>query len=731
MGRKYTYDLHTKNISFIQTAVDLKRRGIKNNMFFLKIYDRSLIGVDPHDPDLTQDQIIRITHECYINPWYFLRECVRIPDQGNPKGVPYQLNRGNLASAWCFFNGIDNDLVLPRQIGKTQSSVSIIDWAFLFGTTNSEIMFLNITAEASRRNLERLKEQREALPKFLQLRVAYDDNGKEISGIDNVTRLTNASNKNSIVAKAAATSRDKAEWVGRGATQPIQYIDEFEFILHIETIMAAAGPAFATAAKNAQRNRSMYGRIITSTPGDLDSSSGKEAAKIIQNMCQWTEKFYDMPIDKVKEHIETNSGNGIVYIEYQYQQLGKDESWFRDVCRKVNNDPIKIKREIFLKRIHGSTDSPYPPEDLEAIEERRGTIIEEIFINEIFKLDVYTKLNKKQIYFIGVDVANGYGADNSAITVFDPYTLKPVAEFKSALIGVKALIKVLYILVRKYLPRSILIVERNMNGEAVLDHLRDTDIRANIYFDKFKDIIGSEIDDKLDAEGLLKREAEKRRYYGVFTQGKAREAMFALLDAYISDHKDSFVCAHIINDIMNLVRKRGGRIEAGPGAHDDNIMSYLMCLYVYYHGNNLHRFGFARGILPSVEEQNKGLSYDDILNQLSDTDREFFKDTGVSAYEYTQERHQETYAKNKGFIDANELKSELGEVNGYKHVDNPLANLSPYERQMYMEMKTAERESQIFNKTHGLSMNYEMMNDDIDDDFAGSISASFINDLNS
>jgi len=206
-----------------------------------------------------------------------------------------------------------------------------------------------------------------------------------------------------------------------------------------------------------------------------------------------------------------NSENNIVYIEYQYQQLGKDETWFNKVCALLNNNKLKIQREIFLRRMHGSSQSPYDPEDLDAIQDKKGTIKEELFINRIFKLDIYETLVKNRIYFIGVDVSNGYGLDNSAVTIFDPYALKVVAEFKSPHIGVKDLIKFLYILVRKYLPNSILAIERNANGEAVLDHLRDSEIRGNLYFDNSKEI---NVDDKLDGQGFIRKEAARRQLYG-------------------------------------------------------------------------------------------------------------------------------------------------------------------------------------------------------------------------
>lgn len=264
--RRFIYDTETSNISFIQTALDLKRIGIKNHMFFLKLYDRSLKGIDPHDPSLPEEYIIRIINECIINPWYFLRECARIEDQGNPKGIQYMLNRANLAATWCFINGIDFDLVVPRQIGKTQSVLAIIDWAYLLGTTNSEMMFLNMEASKSVENLNRLKTQRDLLPPYLQFKVQLDEDGKEVKGIDNVKTLFNASNKNKIVTKGQARSVADAERIGRGSTQPVHYIDEFEFIPKIGTIMSAAGPAYSTASKNAARNDGIYCRAITSTP---------------------------------------------------------------------------------------------------------------------------------------------------------------------------------------------------------------------------------------------------------------------------------------------------------------------------------------------------------------------------------------------------------------------------------------------------------------------------------
>lgn len=109
-------------------------------------------------------------------------------------------------------------------------------------------------------------------------------------------------------------------------------------------------PAFNTASENAKRNNAISCRCFTSTPGDLDSQAGQDALEVVGKTGKWTEKLYDMNPDEVTDYIEMNCENHIVYIEYQYQQLGKDEAWFTKVCSLLNNNKLKIQREIFLRR---------------------------------------------------------------------------------------------------------------------------------------------------------------------------------------------------------------------------------------------------------------------------------------------------------------------------------------------------------------------------------------------
>ena len=607
--RKYSVHTDTRNISFIQTAKDLKVLGIKNHYFFLKLYDTSLRKVDPYSPFLTEDIMIRILNECVINPWYFIRECSKIPDQGG-KGIPFLLSRGNLADIWCFLNGIPFYDIKPRQTGKTQSNLAILLWSFLFGTSNSEFMFIGKDQEFANLNLDRLKKQRELLPTFMQFKKYISEEGKAQTGDDNVKSISNVHNNNKIVTKPRAASAEKAEGIGRGCSQPIHLFDEVEFTPHIKTIIEASGPAYAKAATNAKRNGAIYGRILLSTPGDLDSAPAKEAMEIVSGMCKWSETFYDKKIGEVEEYIEKSSTNNLVYIEYNHKQLGLDDEWVKETAKSLLNNPIKIKREIYLKRIRGSEISPFDQEDLEAIDDLRGEVKEEIYINKFFKLDIYTRLERSKVYIVAVDVGTGTGNDKTAVTIIDPYSETPVAELESPYISTEDIKKILGYIVRKLIPRGILCIERNHVGAAVIEGLKETGYNANLYFDHTKELTGN-IDDGVDSKGFLKQQAFNRRLYGVYTEKASRELMMNILFERVAKYKGKFICNGIINDLLNLTKNKNGKIEALSGQHDDNIMSFLIGLYVLYYGNNLERYGFVRGHIPDADERGRGLTFEE------------------------------------------------------------------------------------------------------------------------
>jgi len=264
------YDIGTSNTSWLQLASDLRTLGVENWYFMLEVCDPVVVSIDPYKCDengnctLTKDEIVRVVTECRRNPWYYLREVARIPDPGNPKGIPYKANRGNIAQAYLFLHGIDSWLCLPRQQGKTQSSLAIQAWGYSFGTTNTSFIFVNKQQPDAKENLARIKAQIDLLPEYLRFESYFDDeNGKTVKAIKNATEMRHPVTKNRIAVRAGAASKAKAISLARGLSAAIIHYDEPEFTDFIKEIVENSVSTYETAARAAKNNGSLYGRIFT------------------------------------------------------------------------------------------------------------------------------------------------------------------------------------------------------------------------------------------------------------------------------------------------------------------------------------------------------------------------------------------------------------------------------------------------------------------------------------
>lgn len=623
IGNKF-YDVGTSNKSFLQVAKDLKSLGIHNYYFMLEIYDYNIVNIDPYSENLTRDQISRIMTECTRNPWYYLREVCRIPDQGGV-GIPFKANRGNIAQTWLTLHGIDSWLCLPRQQGKTISFLCLLAWAYSFGTNNSTFIFVNKDSNNAKENLQRLKDIIDCLPVYLRFDqiMEEDENGKIklVKAARNATSMKHPITKNRIIIKPKATSYESALSLARGLTSPILHFDEPEFTPYIKTIIENSVSTFETASRNAKKNGAIYCRAFSCTPGDLDTSMGQEAQEVLSHTTKWSERMYDMRYDSTNDdnnellqYVKNNGGNGIVYIEYSYKQLGLTDEWLRNMYNKIQN-PVVVKREILLQRIRGSSDSPFDQEDIEYMASMVQPIVDELYLCDHFRFDIYKKLERLTPYLVSIDCSTGTNGDSNAITIINPYTVRPDAEFKCPYIGETQLEKLIIELVQEHLPRACIIIERNSVGDGIIDHLLNSPIRSNLYFDKNKDLVEANIADQSNVVSMLKRQGDQKKFYGVYTDNKSREDMMAILFRRVAEFKDDFVTKNITDDIAHLVRFKSGKIAAQVGFHDDSIMSYLIGMYVWYHGNNLSMWGIVKGA-KEIENQNKGLhrSVEDIEN---------------------------------------------------------------------------------------------------------------------
>lgn len=395
---------------------------------------------------------------------------------------------------------------------------------------------------------------------------------KVVKATKNATMMRHPITKNRIIIKSKATNYESALSLARGLTAPFLHFDEPEFTNHIKTIVENSVSTFETASRNAKANGALYGRCFSCTPGDLDTSFGMEAQELLANTTKWTEKMYDMHYDpnndeknEVLQYVKKNGGNGIVYIEYSYKQIGLTDEWLRDMYNKIGN-PLTVKREILLQRLRGSSDSPFEQEDLEYIVSCQREPIEELYVMEHFRFDIYKELDRTIPYLVSIDCSTGTNSDSNSITIINPYTTEPDAEFKCPYIGETMFEKLIQELVKKHLPRAIVIIERNSVGDGIIDHLLNSPIRSNLYFDKNRDLVEEKMHEEQTVTSMLKKQGEIKKYYGVYTGSQSREDMMAILFRRVAEFKEKFITKNITEDLTRLVRTKSGKIEAGPGS---------------------------------------------------------------------------------------------------------------------------------------------------------------------
>lgn len=577
------YHHSTSNKSFIDMAMYLKDRGIKHYEFMLLLLDPDLAGVDPYDPRLSTTMKMKILREICYNPWYFIREVVRIPQAGKSGGIPFILHRGNLAMLFCLMLNLNTMCILPRQTGKTYCAVVWYLYLFNFGTNSSEISFLNKKFDDSKNNLARIKDTRELLPSYLRMDQMFAPDGTKLKGRSSVESMTHPVNHNVIRTVASARDKTSAASLMRGRTTSIIYIDEYAFIKHNKIIYMNMVPAWNTAANNARQNHKPYGMLITTTPGMLATEEGQYCYEAMGNATKFNEGWYNLTYNEIMEIVNTNERSTFVYIEYSYQQLGYSEAWFRDLCRNMELDWDAIRREVLLEWSPSVENSPFRKEDLDTIRNLLRAPIGSFMVFNKYPILVYERMDPRHVPLIGVDPSGGYQRDSSSITIVDSWTTRVTAEFNCNWIPTLDLAAVILELVSKYMPNAVVNIERNGGfGASIIAKLLTTPIKRNLFF-TIKDKV---VEERIGGgQSFVKK--QKTKVFGSDSTHEAREKLMDILRNRVDYHKDKIVSKTIYDELCGLEYKKNGRIEHSSNTHDDQVFSWLWALYIIYEGGEL------------------------------------------------------------------------------------------------------------------------------------------------
>lgn len=655
--QKYYIHSNTKNHSFLKLYRSLSTLGIENNDFFLAIYDPRIANLDPFDENLTPMQQALIINECKNNFWYFARECVRIEVPGSTNlgkggGKPYAIHRGNAALSWCIINNIDLFLELPRQNFKSVSVDVILGWLYIFGTTNSSMLIMNKAHDDAKVNLDRIKGIRDALPYYLRFNTKKNADGKIVKISENRESITHHLTNNTLVTKPSATSKEAADKLGRGLTQPVLWFDEFGFLKYNMIIYESASPAYRQAAIEAETNKRPHCKIITTTPGDMETDFGKDAFAFRNKSTKFKEEFYDWKMKDLKEFIKKNSTNGFVNIVFNYKQLGRASDYLEQMESDLGGNWLKVRREVLLEWVSINDHSPFDKNDLDDLKELSANKkpIRTIYIDKYYELNLYEEIDLNTKTIISSDVSSGTSRDYSTITLINSKTKRCIAEFRNNKIDTLSFSYVIHTIATKILlNKCIIAIERNNVGSSVITNLLKTDVRNLIYYDRDK----NDLQEKYKKGREIFSDSETIKF-GIWTDETKREAMFEILSRFVKDYKDRITTEVLCSEICALRYTKTGRIDHpdGDDGHDDMVMGYLIGMWMYYYGNNTSMFGLVK--YPDVDPST-GLTEEEML------------------FKMEQERIDEEKKREKAYesiLDQSELDGSLGNFPKIKTLDD-------------------------------------------------------------
>jgi hypothetical protein len=596
------WDTKTTNKSFLEFSALLKHMGVKNHLFPLALMQPELQGVDPYDPSLSDDIKLKIKIECTFNPWYFIREVMRVPPAAGDTPVKLEANRGNISLWWSFLNHIDYFLVQIRQTGKSLNSDGISVWYQIFGARNSRANLFT-KGDLFKEHIARLKKLRALLPKYLVNIVKKDT--------DNQKEFTNMSQGNRMVVYIPQKDEEAANNLGRGLTTPYNHVDEIAFLknVHISLgVMLAGGGA---AREEAARNGLPYGNIFTTTAGELDTPEGAYAYDLMTGGAEWNDAFYDCAnTDELYEVVRKQCRNKdaiLINGTFNHRQLGKTDAWLRKKIAESRQTGDGVRRDYMNEWTTGNARNPLSKDTLRKI---HASVTKPSYL-EIDKQDHYsirwyitreeveTGISRRQMV-MGIDTSNAVGRDNITGVIVDISTLEVVGAWTVNDSNLTAFAMWLAKIIVRF--QNITIVpESKSTWIGILDTLLLT--LPNYKVDPAKRIYSTLVDAKDESPEAKRRYNEYvgdrdnyrsyRKFFGFPTNSQLREIIYGPVLQEAAKKSGAVVRDAKLQSELGRLVERNGRIDHDASGHDDHVISWLLCHWFLTYGKNLDHYGIT------------------------------------------------------------------------------------------------------------------------------------------
>ena len=332
----------------------------------------------------------------------------------------------------------------------------------------------------------------------------------------------------------------------RGKPITFLVLDEAAFTAKIDEAWTAMVPALSTSQRHARLNKVPYGTMVISTPNKT-TGIGK-----------WYYERWSGALNTVTSpDVITDAGEFRPFVVYwrDIPELAQDPLWYKTQCNMFDGDQRKIDQELELKFIP-SSGSFFDQATCSILQENTRDLspkhILKLFNGEVW---VFEEPKPNKYYLIGVDTASEYGNDRSAITIWDYENLEQVWEYQGK-IPVTDFEKVVDYACAQY--QGTLVVERNSYGNQIVEHME----RSNFYTMLYKQKVGEQLKN------------------GLTTDMKTRPLMIDALYSYISQFPQMVKSKRLAIELVGLVTKKSGKVEADDGCNDDLALTLAFCAYV-------------------------------------------------------------------------------------------------------------------------------------------------------
>lgn len=606
-------NFETTNTSYLRSSALLRDMGVKNHKFMLALHNKNLVGIDPHDPNLSPVQMMAIYQECYSNFWYFVREVVRVPGSSIEMPLPYLANRANLCLHWLYVQHIFTILTQIRQTGKSFGVAIPHLWQMHVRNRKSTIIGLTKDMSLRSSHLSLMKSLDEEFPIFIRQRQESDVANTEII---NISRLSNK-----MVMFVPAKSPKQADRVGRGHVAGSAWVDEGPYVSNLQISLAAMFAATNKARQTAFLKKEAYCNVLTSTVGDLAEKEGEFYFKLTQNSAEFTEHMYDCVdredllavINKQCRAIENVGGKKVpvrVYAEFNHRQMGIEDDQVATWIAEAAAEGADAEKDYLNKWKFGSTQTALSKEQKDTIDQSQAE--PDVVSREpnsgymvrwyIPEHEIEAALNH-EVTTWGLDTSDASGGDAIGLVGRLPSTGQVIATMNINETFIPTFSVWIYRFMKKY-PKTLLVPERRSSAASIIDQLLVFFIEDNV--NPFRRIYNTIVQNHLEKKELFDLISKpyfcdssvilaNKKAFGFATSGSGETSRSELYGRTMTNALrltgSTVFDKQLINQMSALIVDESGRVDHRAGMHDDLVIGWLLSFWVLTNGKNLDFYG--------------------------------------------------------------------------------------------------------------------------------------------